>query len=129
MQQIGYTVPGEFAGPPKYERPAQTEVEQIGFESTGQRGGRPPRTLPAAVPSLTWQDAVKRLDELEIDNFRLERGTEKNQFFFMCSYTPPENPQVSYRFEAEASEPLKAVEKVLAQVESRRLRPTETPSP
>lgn len=129
VQPIGYSVPGDFAGPPKYERPAQTDVEQVGFESSGRRGPRPPRVLPNATPALTWQDAVKRLDELEIDNFRLERGSDQNQFFFMCSYTPPENPQVSYRFEAEASEPLKAVEKVLAQVESRRLRPTETPSP
>lgn len=127
IQPVGFTVPGEFAGPPKYERPAPSEIEQTGFDASATRGARPPRVLPPATPSLTWQGAVKRLNELDISNFRLEPGSDPNQFLFMCSYTPPENPQVSYRFEAEASEPLKAVEKVLAQVEARRSRPTETP--
>jgi hypothetical protein len=129
VQPVGFTVPGDFAGPPKYERPAPSEIEQLGFSSGGQRGPRPPRVLPPPTPSLTWQGAVKRLNELDISNFRLEPGSDPNQFLFMCSYSPPENPQVSYRFEAEASEPLKAVEKVLAQVESRRSRPSETELP
>lgn len=129
VQTIGFTQPGEFASPPKYERPASTEVEQLRFESGTHRGSRPPRPLPPAAPSLTWQAAVKRLNELDISNFRLEPGSDPNQFLFVCSYTPPENPQVSYRFEAEASEPIKAVEKVLAQVEARRSRPAETPLP
>lgn len=127
VQPVGFSVPGEFAGPPKYERPAPSEIEQTGFSASTTGNSRPPRVLPPATPSLTWQGAVKRLNELDISNFRLEPGSDPNQFLFMCSYTPPENPQVSYRFEAEASEPLKAVEKVLAQVEARRSRPTETP--
>ena len=67
--------------------------------------------------SLTWQSAVQRLNELEIRNFRLERGHQDNQFIFICSYTPSDSPRVSNRFEAEADEPLKAVEKVLEQIE------------
>jgi hypothetical protein len=71
---------------------------------------------------LTWQSAVRRLNELEIRNFRLERGHHENQFIFICSYTPSDSPRVSNRFEAEADEPLKAVEKVLEQIEDWRKR-------
>ena len=67
--------------------------------------------------SLTWQGAVRRLNELEIRSFRLEPGRQTNQFVFICSYTPSDSPRVSYRFEAESEEPLKAVEKVLAQID------------
>jgi len=80
---------------------------------------RVPRN-PAAVPaeSLTWQAAVRRLNELEIRNFRLEPGQQSESFVFICSYTLPDNPRVSYRFEAEADEPLRAVEKVLSQIDA-----------
>jgi hypothetical protein len=66
---------------------------------------------------LTWQVAIRRLNELEIRNFRLERGHRDGQFAFICSYTPSDSPRVSYRFEAEADEPMKAVEKVLQQID------------
>lgn len=77
---------------------------------------------PAMTDSsgLTWQAAVKRLNDLEIRNFRLEPGHQAQQFAFYCSFTPPESPRVSYRFEAEADEPLRAVEKVLQQIETWR---------
>lgn len=68
--------------------------------------------------TLSWQSAVRKLNELEIRNFRLEPGQTPERFVFICSYTPPDNPRVSYRFEAEADEPLRAVEKVLAQIDS-----------
>lgn len=67
--------------------------------------------------SLTWKEAVRRLNELEIRNFRLQPGLHDSQFAFSCMYTPSDNPRISTRFEAEADEPLKAVEKVLAQIE------------
>ncbi|MDZ4689648.1 MAG: hypothetical protein SH850_31610 [Planctomycetaceae bacterium] len=72
----------------------------------------------AAIAPLTWRAAVQRLNQMEIRNFRLEPGRAADQFVFICSYTPRDNPRVSYRFEAEADEPLKAVEKVLAQIDS-----------
>lgn len=78
-------------------------------------------TLSPAVSNgttLTWRAAVQRLNQLEIRNFRLEPGRAADQFIFICSYTPRDNPRVSYRFEAEADEPLKAVEKVLAQIDN-----------
>ena len=72
------------------------------------------RELP--VEELTWNMAVERLNELEIRNFRLEPGQRKGLFVFICTYTPPDSPTVSYRFEAEADQPLKAVQKVLEQI-------------
>ncbi|MBA4030713.1 MAG: hypothetical protein C0478_07445 [Planctomyces sp.] len=88
------------------------------------RTTEPPRSVPRAnaIPAgpLTWQDAVQRLHALQIRNFRLEPGAEPSVFVFICSYTPADNPRISYRFEAEANEPLKAVEKVLQQIEEWR---------
>jgi hypothetical protein len=67
--------------------------------------------------SLTWDELHHRLNELEIRNFRLEPSRQPNQFIFICSYTLSDSPRVSRRFEAESEEPLKAVEKVLTQIE------------
>jgi hypothetical protein len=64
----------------------------------------------------TWNDAVQRLNDLGIRNFRLEH-LRQGEFSFTCSYTHSNSPNVTRRFEAEADEPLKAVGKVLAQVE------------
>jgi hypothetical protein len=65
---------------------------------------------------LTWAAAVERLNEFDIRNFRLEPGNRSGQFVFICSYTSPDAPSVSYRFEAIEDEPLKAVEKVIEQI-------------
>ena len=73
------------------------------------------RDTDASEP-LSWKEAVERLNALEIRNFRLEPSSQSGQYIFICSYTPPNAPRVSYRFEAAADEPLKAVEKVLQQV-------------
>ncbi|HEY0981412.1 hypothetical protein [Schlesneria sp.] len=77
------------------------------------RGQSRRETAPA---SLTWAAAVEQLNEFDIRNFRLEPGDRSGQFVFICTYASPEEPTVSYRFEAGADEPLKAVEKVLEQI-------------
>ncbi|MDP1795992.1 MAG: hypothetical protein Q8K78_00850, partial [Planctomycetaceae bacterium] len=85
-----------------------------------------PKRLPVrsvsvvADPQLTWRDAVQKLNALEIRNFRLEPGQQPMQFLFSCSYTPRDNPRVSHWFEAEADEPLRAVERVLEQIDTWR---------
>lgn len=76
----------------------------------------PKGSNPLDIEPLTWQSAVRKLNELEIRNFRLQPGHRENQFLFICSYTPSDSPRLSYRYEAEADEPLKAVEKVLEQI-------------
>lgn len=95
-------------------------------EGSARPGAVPNKVLPprgsaamaSGTSSLTWQTAVERLNALEIRTFRLEPGSRAGQFLFVCSYTMSNEPRVSYHFEAEASEPLKAVEKVLDQIEA-----------
>ncbi len=65
----------------------------------------------------TWGAAVEKLNELGIRDYRLEPGVRPNEFLFSCSYSPPQNPRISRRFEAESLDPLKAVIQVLQQVD------------
>ena len=90
-----------------YQRPREMPSDRVA-PSPREETGR---------DSLNWQGALRRLNELEIRNFRLEPSRQANQFVFICSYTPSDSPRVSYRFEAESEEPLRAVEKVLAQID------------
>ena len=115
---------------PPTNEPGRRTVQPAGNEVTAEnpQGFQRQRETPldravapaqrdmAATAGLTWPIAVQQLNDLEIRNFRLEPGRQPGQFVFICSYTPTDSPRVSYRFEAEADEPLKAVEKVLAQI-------------
>ena len=65
---------------------------------------------------LTWRTAVRRLNALGIRQFRLEPGSREHEFYFCCFLTPRNNPRVTHRFEAEAGDPLQAVEQVLQQI-------------
>ena len=67
--------------------------------------------------SITWKQARLRLAELGIDRFHLEPGLDGDDFLFVCLLTPGGNPNVTRRFEAEATEPLAAVQNVLQQIE------------
>ena len=84
-------------------------------------GGRSatPKDDSGAKPTVpqTWRAAVRRLNELGIHHFRLEPGRRTNEFHFHCSFTPSDTPRITQRFEAEAAEPLRAVQKVIVQVE------------
>lgn len=66
---------------------------------------------------LTWRKAVSRLNELGIQEFRLEPGSRRGAFYFACEFTPHRNARVTRRFEAEAAEPLLAVQAVLRQID------------
>ena len=113
--------------PLPYERSGSgSGIQRMGGENSNpkvpqgdqrQRNEPNERAIPSPRDSLSWQGALRRLNELEIRNFRLEPSRQANQFVFICSYTPSDAPRVSYRFEAESEEPLKAVEKVLAQID------------
>ena len=62
---------------------------------------------------------MRRLNDLGIHDFHLEPGQRPNEFHFSCSFTPSNNPRITHRFEAEATEPLRAVAKVIEQIEQR----------
>jgi len=96
----------------------QTEAPESYQRQRDSSAPRPVQSNPESErPELTWQDAVRNLNELGIRNFRLEPARQPGQFVFVCSLTPTNSPRVSYQFEAEADEPLKAVEKVLSQID------------
>ena len=66
---------------------------------------------------LTWREAVRRLNELGIQEFRLEPGRQLGEFYFACEFTPDRDTRITRRFEAEAKEPLLAVAAVLRQID------------
>lgn len=78
---------------------------------------RPLASQPATVGSLTWKQAVRKLNELGINTYHLERGSQPETFLFVCLFSPGDDPRVTQRFEAESSEPLEAVAEVLRQIE------------
>lgn len=74
-------------------------------------------------PDFTWDQAVQRLKKLDIHKYHLESLPADGGFSFRCSYTAPDNPRVTRRFESEAAEPLAAVRIVLEQIEAWRAGP------
>ena len=75
-----------------------------------------PEPAPSAT-STTWQSAARQLEDLGISSYHLEPGSEAGSFLFVCSFCPQTSPNVTMRFEAEAIEPLDAVDDVLAQID------------
>jgi hypothetical protein len=94
--------------------------------SAGSRGrGATVRSDPPHAPRATesnlaeqsgWRDATRRLKELGIRKYRLESQIEDQTFVFICSFAAVENPRVVRRFEAEADNPLEAVQKVIDEI-------------
>jgi len=72
----------------------------------------------AQTETLTWQQAVDRLNELGIRTFRLTPDSSQNGYRFVCLVTSIDDPRISRRFEAESIDPLVAVADVLEQVEN-----------
>jgi hypothetical protein len=69
-----------------------------------------------------WQAAARRLKELGISKYRLESQIEEQMFVFVCAISSPDNPRIARRFEADADNPLEAVELVLQQIDEWRNR-------
>ena len=67
--------------------------------------------------TFSWRQASLRLTELGISQFHLESGSAPGSFLFVCVYSPGDAPHVTHRFEAEAEEPLLAVNRVIQQVD------------
>ncbi len=67
--------------------------------------------------AMDWRGAARRLADMGIDRYHLERGSTPDSFLFVCLVTPSDNSNVTHRFEAEHTEPLAAVSQVLQQVE------------
>lgn len=76
------------------------------------------QTLRRKRETLSWQQAVVRLNELGIRTFRLTPDSGQNGYRFVCLVTSVDDPRISRRFESESTDPLGAVSDVLAQVEN-----------
>ncbi|MDA1016023.1 MAG: hypothetical protein O3A00_16400 [Planctomycetota bacterium] len=127
-----------FGHAPRYReivtpRSGFAEVDPISLpdrSNSSQRptGSNPTRSMLANVQPLeqqplTWRTAIARLNHLGISEYRLEPGLREHEFLFSCRFTPSDNPRLTRLFMAEAVEPLRAVGKVIEQVEQwKRLR-------
>ncbi len=108
-----------FAQPPREgisPRPAEPASEVAPDNDPTPANPRDDHEL--ARQQLSWRQAVQRLNELGVRQYSLEPAGEPYLFRFTCDFTPEDNPRVTHRFEAEAGEPLRAVQKVLQQVET-----------
>jgi hypothetical protein len=114
-----------FSDPP--HRAGTDELKAFSRQAPPDRH-LPDRAAPGdggeAAENLSWRAAVRRLNQLGVREIQLCQTEEPFVFRFSCDYTPGNNPRVTRRFEAEAGEPLKAVEKVIEQVETWLARPT-----
>jgi hypothetical protein len=69
-----------------------------------------------------WTQAVGRLNALGIRDYQLQPGEREGEFNFSCRFAARSNPRVIHRFEAEAADPLDAVNQVLRQLDDWRAR-------
>jgi hypothetical protein len=69
-----------------------------------------------------WKQAVGRLNALGIRDYQLQPGEREGEFNFSCRFAARSNPRVIHRFEAEAADPLDAVNQVLRQLDDWRSR-------
>lgn len=86
-------------------------------EEGRDHGAEPRAYMEAGSSNLTWKAARQRLAELGVTHFHLERGATADNFLFVCMFSPGDDPRVTRRFEAEAPEPLAAVDGVLRQID------------
>lgn len=75
-----------------------------------------PQTDANLAEQSGWREATRRLKELGIRRYRLDSQVEEQTFVFICSFAAVDNPRVVRRFEAEADDPLEAVQKVIDEI-------------
>lgn len=94
--------------------------------ATGASTSSPLASQSSAL-GLTWQTAARKLEEMGIENYRLERGQRSHEFLFVCVFSPGSDSRIVRRFEAESAEPLEAVAKVIQQIDDWLLHRYITP--
>jgi hypothetical protein len=75
-----------------------------------------------SVNATSWRRAISRLNALGIQDYQLQPGERDGEFNFSCRFAARSNPHVIHRFEAEAADPLEAVNQVLRQLDDWRAR-------
>ncbi len=64
----------------------------------------------------SWENAAQQLQEMGVDDYRLERGHNGDSYLFICQFAPGGDARIIQRFESEAAEPFDAVQQVLTQM-------------
>ncbi len=92
--------------------------DSVSIDGPATGGPRETADVPESmgVDRVTWQSAVRRLNELGISDYNLTRGRDGRDFRFTCAYEPG-GDLAGRRFEAAAPEPLLAVRHVLLQID------------
>ena len=103
--------------------PRTRNIPKAPLDSTGidDAAGADPLGQMLAEQS-GWQAAARRLKELGIRKYRLVSQIETQNFVFVCSFALSDNPRIVRRFEADADNPLEAVQSVLQQIDEWRSR-------
>lgn len=105
---------GNSAGEPATERsrPKSETRMTAGFDAN--RGGDP------SDEAKGLRAGIARLNALGITDYQWQPGDRDGEFLFRCRLASKHNPRMMQRFEAEAGEPLAALEKVLVQIDEWR---------
>jgi hypothetical protein len=118
--------------PERSKRGTQTReapAKQPAGDRSGIGAGQFAPDLQGMSEQSGWQEAARRLKQLGIRKYRLTSQIDQQNFVFACTFTSPNNPQVVRRFEADADNPLEAVQNVLAQIDEWRGRTQSAPRP
>jgi len=124
-----------FAAPPSRDvadpRVSSNDSARTLFEPPMPEESRPVAMAPKSVPQpeaaktptktakseMTFDLARDRLKQFGITHFYLEPNAENDTYHFRCLYRDQSQSRVNRLFEAEAKDPLAAVEEVLEQIE------------
>jgi hypothetical protein len=92
-----------------------------GFDTNRQHAdadrGLPDAARNPSDEARSWKAAVARLNALGIRDYQWQPGERAGEFHFSCRFVSRTNPRIMQRFEAEAHEPLEALEQVLEQID------------
>jgi hypothetical protein len=99
-------------------------LDERNNSSAGATRGAGMQSVPSMPetnePAVAWQKAVRTLNRMGIEDFLLQPGSRAEEFHFSCICPSPDNPRITRRFEAEDADPLRAVQKVLKQIQTRQ---------
>jgi hypothetical protein len=123
--------PGARRDLPEAQAVVALDTESVATASSPDSGARNgvAADLSSSSRSLTWKRAVGRLNSLGIRDYQLQAGEREGEFNFSCRLNSRTNPRVIHRFEAEAADPLDAVNQVLRQIDEWKSRRGESRDP
>ncbi|HEV8004147.1 MAG TPA: hypothetical protein VGP63_30055 [Planctomycetaceae bacterium] len=124
-REASLKTPGARRALPEAQAVVAMASEPMTASASGDIGaeGRASAGVPTgSVNATSWKRAISRLNALGIQDYQLQPGERDGEFNFSCRFAARSNPHVIHRFEAEAADPLEAVNQVLRQLDDWRAR-------